>query len=126
MATQATVVLNTKNYSPGGANGSLAHWVERSGGVGSSFSTLDEKYRDPTGKDAVTRIEFDLAFPIVATTDDACACIGTVLRNYTAHLSVWVPATSTLAERTDFLTRIQNLTASAPFVNAVENLDSTF
>lgn len=126
MAEQANVTLNSVVYSPAGANGSSAKWVNRSAGVGAGFSTLLEKYQDPTSKGTVTRIEFDLDLPVVATSDDACACIGDLLRKSTVHISVWVPQNSTSAERADLLARIQSLVSAAPFTNAVGSLDPTY
>lgn len=126
MSAQAAVTLNSVVYSPAGANGGSAKWVNRSAGYGAGFSELIEKFQDPTSKGTVVRIEFDLAIPVVATVDDACACAGSLLRTSTAHLSMWVPAASTSAERADFLARIQSLVSSTPFTNAVGSLDPTY
>ncbi len=125
MSVQAAITLNSVVYAPAGANGSLAKWINRTAGYGTGFSEVTEKFVEPT-KGAVTRIEFDLAVPIVATEDDACACAGSLLRTSTVKISVWVPQSSTSAERADLLARIQSLVAATPFTDAVHNLDPAY
>lgn len=125
MSAQANVTLNSVVYTPGGTNNGVAKWTNRSGGFGTSFSNILEKFVTPA-KSPVVRIEFDLDVPIVATEDSACSCAGDLLRTSTVKISVWVPAASTSAERLDLLTRIQNLVAATPFTDAVHNLDPAY
>jgi hypothetical protein len=125
MAAQAAITLNSVVYAPGGANNGIAKWTNRSGGFGASFANVTEQMVTPP-KSTVTRIVFDLDLPIVATEDDTCACAGTLLRTSTVKISVWVPNSSTAAERADLLHRISDLVASTPFVNAVDNLDPSY
>lgn len=125
MAQQANVTLNTVVYSPAGTNNGTSVWTNRSSGYGAGFTNLTEKVTF-NGKGDVVREEFTLDVPIVAAADSDCSCAGTLLRKSTVHISVWVPASSTAAERTDLWNRIKDLAASAPFSNAVQNLDPSF
>lgn len=125
MAQQANVTLNTIVYAPAGTNNGTSLWQNRSGGYAGSFSSITEKVVFATKGDVV-RMEFALDVPIVQTVADACACVGQVLRTSTVHLSIWVPANSTAAERTDLWNRIKDLVASAPVSNAVQNFDPSW
>lgn len=125
MPAQANVTLNSVVYAPGGFQNGSARWTNRSGGFGAAFSNITEKLVTPA-KSPVTRIEFDLDVPIVATVDDACACAGTLLRTSTVKISVWIPNSSTSAERTDLLARITSLIGATPFTAAVSNLDPSY
>jgi hypothetical protein len=125
MAQQANVTLNTIVYAPAGTSNGVSKWTNRSGGFGGSFTNITEKFVTPTKGD-VNRVEFALDVPIVQAADSECACAGTVLRTSTVHISVWVPSSSTAAERLDLFNRIRDLAASAPFVAAIENLDPSY
>jgi hypothetical protein len=125
MAQQANVTLNSVVYAPGGTHNGISIWTNRSGGFGASFTNLKEEFVQPAKGDVV-RMKFSLDIPIVATTDTACGCAGTLERTSTCQISVWVPQSSTAAERADLLARITSLVASAPFTNGVGNLDPTW
>jgi hypothetical protein len=125
MAQQANVTLNTIVYTPNGTSNGVSSWANRAGGYGNSFTYLTEKFATPTKGDVV-RMEFDLAVPIVATVDSDCSCAGGLLRTSTIKLSVWVPASSTAAERTDLWVRLKDLCASAPVSNGIQNLDPSW
>jgi len=125
MAQQANVTLNTIVYSPSGTTNGVSTWTNRSVGFGSGFTNLKEKFVTPT-KGQVVRMEFDLDIPIVQTVDAECACAGELLRTSTAKLSVWVPTSSTAAERTDLYNRLKDLILSAPVSNGVQNLDPSW
>lgn len=125
MAQQANITLNTVVYAPAGTNNGISSWANRSGGTGNSFSYVTEKFVTPTDG-TVNRITFTLNVPVVQAVDSDCACAGTLLRTSTVQVSVWVPSTSTSAERTDLYLRIKDLIASAPFLGAVENLDPSY
>lgn len=122
MGQQANVTLNTVVYSPAGILSGIAKWVNRTGGILAGFSTLTQRYKDPT-TGTQTKIDFNLSIPVLATTDSACSCIGDVLRTNSAVISFWVAGSSTLAERTDLYLRVKDLVANALVVSAVENLD---
>jgi hypothetical protein len=125
MAQQANVTLNTIVYAPGGTQNGTSVWTNRSGGFGASFSNLKEDFVQPTKGDVV-RMKFSLDVPVVATVDGACTCAGGLLRTSTIQLSVWVPQSSTAAERTDLYNRLKDLVLSAPVSNGVQNLDPTW
>jgi hypothetical protein len=125
MAQQANVTLNTVVYSPGGMIDGFASWANRSSGFGSGFTYFTEKFTQPkTGN--VVRMEFNLDVPIVAAADTGFVAAGALLRRSTIKLSVWVPADSTSAERTDLYNRLKDLVLSAPVSNGVSNLDPTW
>lgn len=125
MGQQAAVTLNTVVYSPAGSSNGTARWVNRSAGVSSGFSVLTENVKDPVTGSQV-KISFGLDVPVVATTDDACACTGQQLRSATVNISVWEATTSTATERADIWQRIVDLVNSTPFSDAVKNLDPAF
>lgn len=125
MAQQANVTLNSVVYPPAGTFSGVSSWINRSGGYGTSFSTLKEQVVSPVKGDVV-RIKFDLDLPVVATTDTDCSCAGTQLRKSTVQLSVWIPSSSTAAERLDLYTRLVDLMASTPVQNAVKNLEPSY
>jgi len=125
MAQAANVTLNSVVYTPNGTTNGVTSWANRSGGYGNSFAYLKEKFTTPAKGDVV-RMEFDLTLPIVATTSTTCTCEGEVLRTSTVKVSIWVPANSTAAERTDLWVRIKDYMASAPVSNGVQNLDPTW
>lgn len=126
MAAQANVTLNAVVYTPSGVDQKgTAKWTNRTSGFGNGFSVISESVVTPsTG--SVTKELFTLNIPIVATVDGACSCAGDLLRTSTVQISVWIPNSSTAAERLDLWTRIRDLVASAPFVNGVENLDPSY
>jgi hypothetical protein len=125
MPAMANVTLNSVVYAPSGSTNGSAQWMNRSGGYGASFSSLKEKFVQPT-KGEVVRIVFELAVPIVSTEDSVCGCAGTLIRTSTVQISVWVPTSSTAAERTDLLARITSLVGATPFTAAVSNLDPSY
>lgn len=114
------IVLNSKTYNYDGfdPNG-VVGYMERSGGVATSFSPLSfgQGTTDKYVKNTVR-----LSIPIVSTEDSECSCSGTNLRTYRLRLELEEPVTGTLAERQDFLARIQDLVATAQFEQLVENL----
>lgn len=125
MAQQANVTLNTIVYAPSGTTNGVSSWTNRSGGYGASFTHLKEEFVQPTKGDVV-RMKFSLDVPIVATADTSCNCEGGLLRTSTIQLSVWVPQSSTAAERTDLYNRLKDLVLSAPVSNGISNLDPTW
>nr|UJQ85713.1 MAG: hypothetical protein 2 [Leviviridae sp.] len=126
MTQQANVTLNSVVYAPAGTTNGLSTWVNRSGAVGNSFSKISEKFAEPSKDGQVQRMNFSLAIPIVAADDTACVCAGGVLRTSTVQISVWVPLTSTSAERIDFWTRLKDFVLSDPIKLGIENLDPSW
>ena len=125
MGAQTALTLNTKTYSPGGMRNNAAIWVERSGGVANSFSTLTQSSKDP-GAGPVGRLTSKLVIPIVATVDSTCSCTGATLRSTTINLEVLLPAGGSTAERTDAYLRLKDYIASDAFKLAMQNLDPVY
>lgn len=125
MAAQANLTLNTVSYVPTGVVAGLAGWINRGSGVPGAFSRASISVNDPGPSGKVYRVTAKLALPTVAATDTDCACAGDVLRTDNVTVEFLLPVSSTTAERTDFYLRLKDLVASAPFVDAVENLNST-
>lgn len=113
------IVLNTKTYSGLGINAGVSRYVERSGGVASSFSNLDQSI---TADGKILRHVTKLKFPVVATAASACSCEGEVLRTTDAILTIRVPQMATAAERKDFGLRLKDLISSPAFQASIENL----
>lgn len=117
------ITLNTKVYNFSGfdQNG-VSVFQEVSGGVATAFSYLTCRVQPGnSGKDSTVR--WRLTMPIVAATDSECGCAGTVVRTfrYEDGRSV-IPATATLAERTDFQVRVKDLAACAQFIASYKDL----
>lgn len=122
MGQQASVTLNTVVYTAAGVKAGVANWISRAGGILAGFSLLKQQFREPVSG-TQTKIDFNLSVPVLATTDSACGCAGTLMRTNSVTISVWVAGTSTLAERTDLYLRLKDLVATSMFSDAVENLD---
>lgn len=117
-----SITLNTKVYSYDGmTNQAISAFSDRSGGVPASFSPLSAKVEDGSAS-SNTKVRWKLKVPVVATVDTDCSCAGTLLREYIVDLVVTVPPGSTLAERTDVLTRLQDLSVNAQFEASLEGL----
>lgn len=125
MGAQTALTLNTKTYAPGGMRNNAAVWVERSGGVSNSFSTLTQSSKD-AGVGPVSRVTAKLVIPIVATADSTCSCTGAMLRSTTFNLEALLPAGGSVAERTDAYLRLKDYIASDAFKLAIENLDPVY
>jgi hypothetical protein len=125
MAAQASITLNTVVYVPTGVLNQDAGWINRAGGVPNSFSDADIKVQSPSPGGSVYRVTARLSLPVVAATDTSCVCAGDVLRDGNVTVQFLLPITGTTAERTDLYLRLKDLIASAPFIDAVENLVST-
>lgn len=119
----ANISLNTKTYTGNGIQNGIATYVERSGGVASSFSPLTGSVRLGSGE-TPSRIAWKLVYPVVATDDSECGCAGTVLRSSTIDISVRVSPTATSAELTDLSIRLKDLAADATFMASIASLAS--
>lgn len=119
----STIVLNSKNYVFSGydRNG-VSVFKETSTGITGGFSYLTNRVSDAR-VEGTTRIRWDLTMPILATEDSACGCEGKVLRVYRYQDGdIKIPEGSQPAERADFLARVRDLTASAPYGLSVSSL----
>jgi len=116
----SNITLNTKTYTGDGIFNGLASWTERSGGIAASFSRLTQSLVI----NSMARIRTKLVMPIVATESSSCACAGDVVRTADADISVRLHPGMTLAERTDFADRLQDLVASAQFRAALISLEN--
>jgi hypothetical protein len=124
MAQQANVTLNSVVYAPGGTNNGVSTWTNRSGGFGSSFSSLTESVTTPkTG--SVIRELFTLSLPIVAD-GTGPESAGQLLRTSTLQISVWIPVNSTSAERLDLYNRLVDYVASDPIKLGIKNLEPSY
>lgn len=126
MSQQAAVTLNTVVYSPDGAPSGVPLWTNRAGGVLNSFSRLIQRFVTGSGGLKLTKINYKVEVPIVATTDTTCACTGTLLRTSMATIEFSLSPDATLAERTDLYLRMKDLMATDLVKNAVENLDPAY
>lgn len=126
MATQGTLTLNTKAYTPAGKSGDVASWrLAGDATFGGAFSSVGESLRGPS-RDGMYNVRFTLKVPKAASADSACACTGQTIGDGIADIQVKIPATFTAAERLDFCLRIQGLVANAVFTAAVSGLEGAW
>jgi hypothetical protein len=119
----SNIVLNSKTYAGIGFNqNGQSVFKETSAGVPSGFSYLTEKTSTGTGKSDST-VKWNLSLPVVATVDSDCSCAGEVLRTAYVRLEISFAASSTAAERTDVLDRLQDLVLTSQFIGSLTNLD---
>lgn len=119
----SNLTLNTKTYSGSGFVNGLVSWIERSGGIAAAFSVVRSSLRmDPESKGKV-RIKWDLDMPIVAAEGSECACPGDVLRKADVTVSIRLDKGLTLAERTDFMERLEDLVQTTQFRASVISLE---
>lgn len=119
---QANLVLNTKTYTPDGVSNGVAQWSNRSDGIAAGFSVVKQTLKNPVTGTQI-KIDHTLVVPVVASVDTACVCAGEKLRESTVTISVWVPASSTTAERTDVYLRLKDLVADTQFIKVIEDLE---
>lgn len=126
MSQQASVTLNTVVYDPDGAKDGRVIWTNRTGGILNSFSMLYQRFLTAVGGLKLTKVNFKLEVPVVATADTTCSCAGTVLRTGMGTIEVSFAPDSTLAERTDFYLRLKDLIASDLVKHAIEDLNPAY
>lgn len=126
MGQQAAVTLNTVVYSPSGSEKGIVKWMNRSGGVAGSFSPLTQGFVSNSGARKLTKVTFRVDVPVVATTSDSCACVGSVIRDSSAQIDFWVDPNATAAERLDLFNRVKDLAASTLVQSAVSDLDPAY
>lgn len=115
----SNIVLNTKTYNGSGLAAGIASYIERSGGVPSSFSALTGSVR----VDTKARVTWKLQVPTVATEASACACPGDVMESDDFTISIRMGMRSTDVTRADLLQRLQDLVASSQFEASITNLE---
>lgn len=125
MSQQSVLTLNTKAYNPRGVASGIATWVDPAGSSGAAISAVTESVRGPSGQ-GVTRVQFKLTLPKLASADSACACAGSVLGTAIGTFDIVIPGVFTPTEREDLQLRLTGLAASAIFVNAVKDLEGAW
>ena len=123
MSEFSPITLNTKVYAPSDMNSGAARWMERGGGVATSFSPLTLRVVSPAAGVKNYRVKSNLLVPVVATDDSTCGCEGTFLRQIAGEITVTISQMSTAAEREDFYLRLVDYVASDAFKNAIEDLE---
>lgn len=126
MSQQASVTLNTVVYGPDGAPDQVPTWTNRDGGILNSFSKLIQRFATGSGGLKLTKINYQIEVPVVATSDSTCSCTGTVLRTSKASISFSLAPDATLAERTDLYLRLKDLIATDLVKNGVEQLNPAY
>lgn len=116
----SNLTLNTKTYSGLGINAGVTKYQERSSGVASGFSNLDQKISFDDKK--IIRNVTRLYVPVVAAAASNCTCEGDVLRTTDAILTVRIPQTATAAERLDFVKRLQAMVMTPEFAASISDL----
>lgn len=115
MPAQSTLTLNTKVYTPRGTQQGISSWaLAGDASFGGATSTVSESVRGPLS-DGNYRTQWKIIIPKAATVDSSCACVGQVIGTAKADLVMSFPSSMTLAERQDFVDRIQSLVALAVF-----------
>ena len=117
------IVLNGKTYNFAGfdQNG-VSLFKETSSGIPGGFSYLTCRVTDAAGG-ANAKVVWRLTMPILAPEDSSCACEGNVLRTYRFDDGkLTIPASGTVAERTDFQARIEALTATTQYEASIVSL----
>lgn len=123
MAAQGSITLNTKVYTPRGTSNGISTWaLVGDSTFGGATSLLTQSVRGPS-KDGIFRNRYTLSVPKAATADSTCACTGEQLGENFADIQIRVHQGMTLAERQDFVDRLQAFVASAVFDASVAQLE---
>lgn len=96
-------------------------WVDKSGGVPSSFSYLTMKANLGTGS-AKSTAKVNLSIPVIAEEATACACPGDILDVDRVHIEVTFGKGAGAARREHVRKAIQSLATDAVFIDLVDNL----
>lgn len=126
MGQQTSVTLNTVVYTPGATVNGIQSWWNRAGGVLGSFKRFTQRFLTGVGGKKLTKVSFLLEIPTVATSSDACACAGTLLRTSIATITASIDPNASVAERTDLYLSLKDLAASDTVKNAIQNLDPDY
>jgi hypothetical protein len=115
MPAQGSLTLNTKVYTPRGTQNGISTWALAGDTTfGGALSTVTESVRGPLS-DGSTVTRWVVTVPKAAAADTACACIGAIVGTAKADVKITVPTGMTLAERQDFVDRLQALVALTVF-----------
>lgn len=115
MPVSANITLNSKVYTPRGTQGGITSWaLAGDASFGGAQSDVTESVRGPLTS-GNWRTRWVVSVPKLATVDTACSCIGSVLGKGKADIVIDIPTSFTLAERQDFVDRIQALVALSVF-----------
>lgn len=126
MPAQSSITLNTKVHTPRGTQQGISSWVLASDTTfGGATATLTESVRGPLS-DGSFRSRFLYTVPKAADEASACACVGDILGEGKANITIDVPSQYTAAERLDFCLRVQALVANAIFTAAVEDKEGSW
>jgi hypothetical protein len=126
MPVQGSITLNSKVYTPRGTESGTAKWaLVGDTSFGGANSVLTEKVSGPS-KDGIWRIRSTFNVPKAAEDDSTCACIGQILGEAAADIQIRVPNTFTLAERQDFVDRLQAWVATSVFDSSVSALEGSW
>lgn len=119
-----SITLNTKVYNfAGHTPQSLSLYTERGAGVATGFSNLTSRVEDGNiSSGAKTKVRWKLKVPVIQAAESDCACPGDVLREAIVDLVVTFDPKATATERTDILTRLQDLVLKTEFTASVANL----
>lgn len=126
MPAQSSLTLNTKVYVPRGKTGDIAQWaLTNDATFGGATSTVTESVRGPTTA-GVNRVHWKLDMPKAAASDSTCACTGEITSRGIADIQITVPNGFTVAERQDFVDRLQALVALSVFDVSVSGLEGSW
>ena len=126
MATQASITLNTKVYTPRGTQGGISTWaLVGDATFGGATSQVTESVRGPLANGNF-RTRWVVSVPKAAAADTACACTGQVTSTGKADIVIDIPTNYTSAERQDLADRIQALVALAIFDSSVSGPEGTW
>jgi len=115
MPVSANLTLNAKVYTPRGTQGGITSWALAGDATfGGAQSDVTESVRGPLTS-GNWRTRWVVTVPKLATVDTACSCIGSILGKGKADIVIDIPTSFTLAERQDFVDRLQALVALSVF-----------
>lgn len=118
----SNITLNAVVYSSTSRNSNGAStWAALAASIASAIARLTGKVNLPQGKNDGS-VKWNLAIPVVASGDTACACDGDILRTYYVRVETNVPRGSTTAERTNVTEQITDLIESSQFRDSLINL----
>jgi len=104
----------------------VASWADRSSGVPASYLKLDASNTDPSGSGTQNREVFTVRIPVVADGSDPNVKAGTLLRTFTAQLTVAIPVSSTLQERKDLYAYSKNFLATSTVQSMIQDLEHVY
>ncbi len=116
-----SITLNTKVYTFSGFVQGISRYLNRDNGSPRGFLQLSAAVEGGTGENPY-KVRWKLKLPVTATSSDACACEGSLVREAFADIVVTLPSNSTAAERTAMAESLADLTANAQFAASVESL----